>query len=226
VIFQSTREGSPGIFWQQADGSGAAERLTTAEKGVAHIPAAVSPDGTVMLFDQDTGRNTTLMAYSFKERKSAPFGSVTSLTLTGPAFSPDGKWVAYSAREQGQTTNYTYVQPYPATGAKYQISTAREDGHHQVWSADGRELFYTPGPGPLLTAVKVTTSPSFTFGPGDPVARPFTNNSPNTGRVFDVSGPGVRLLGLVPPGASENSAFRTDVRVVLNWFEEVLARVK
>jgi dipeptidyl aminopeptidase/acylaminoacyl peptidase len=224
VIFQSDREGTLGIFWQRADGT--AERLTSAAKGATHIPVSASPDGSTMLFDQATGETTTLMLFSFKDRSAVPFGNVTSLTMTGAAFSPDGKWVAYSTRESRQTTNYTYVQPYPATGAKYQISTSREDGHHQVWSADGRELFYTPGPGPLLTSVKVSATPAFTFSPGDAIARPFSNNSPNTGRTFDVGGPGVRLLGLIPPGLSESSAFRTDIHVVLNWIEEVRARVK
>ena len=36
--FQSDREGDLGIFWQRADGSGAAERLTKARSG--HIPRA------------------------------------------------------------------------------------------------------------------------------------------------------------------------------------------
>jgi serine/threonine protein kinase len=224
VIFQSTREGTPGIFWQRADGT--AERLTSAAKGVTHIPLSVSPDGSVMLFDQVSDETTTLMVFSFKDRSAVPFGEVTSLTMTGAAFSPDGKWVAYSTRESRQTSNYTYVQPYPSTGAKYQISTSREDGHHQVWSPDGRELFYTPGPGPLLMSVKVSVAPTFTFSPGDPVARPFTNNAPNTGRTFDVGGPGVRLLGLIPPGLTDGSGFRTDIHIVLNWVEEVRARVK
>lgn len=117
-------------------------------------------------------------------------------------------------------------QPFPATGAKYQISTSAEDGHHQVWSADGRELFYTPGPGPLLSAVRVTTAPAFSFAPGEPVVRPFANNAPTSARTFDVAGPGVRFLGLTAPGGVDNSAFRTETSVVLNWFEELKTRVK
>src|SRR5262249_34657060 len=38
VTFQSDREGDLGIFWQRADGSGAMERLTKPEQGVAHVP--------------------------------------------------------------------------------------------------------------------------------------------------------------------------------------------
>src|SRR5262249_25586286 len=45
VAFQSDREGDLGIFWQLADGTGAVERLTTAEKGVSHIPDSWSFDG-------------------------------------------------------------------------------------------------------------------------------------------------------------------------------------
>jgi hypothetical protein len=34
------------------------------------------------------------------------------------------------------------VQPVPATGARYQVSTTTETGHHPFWSPDGKELFY------------------------------------------------------------------------------------
>jgi len=235
VIFQSDRGGDAGLYWQRADGTGTAERLTTVEKDVVQIPQSAAPDGSVLLFDQGprTGSMVTLMVYSFKDKKITPFGpstalgaGVTSQTMTGAEFSPDGKWVAYSAREAGQTTNMTFVQPYPATGAKYQISTTREDGHHQVWSADGKELFYTPGPGTLLAAVAVTKSPSFAFGPGAPVVRPFTNAAPSVGRVFDVGRTGARFLGFVPPGSTDTSSLmRNEIRVVLNWADELKARV-
>jgi hypothetical protein len=34
------------------------------------------------------------------------------------------------------------VQPVPATGARYQVSTTTETGPHPFWSPDGKELFY------------------------------------------------------------------------------------
>ena len=55
IAFQSDREGDAGIFWQQADGSGRAERLTKAEHGEAHIPDSWSRDGT-LLFSTRTGQ--------------------------------------------------------------------------------------------------------------------------------------------------------------------------
>ena len=42
VAFQSDREGDLGIFWQRADGSGAAERLTKPEQGTSHVPESWS----------------------------------------------------------------------------------------------------------------------------------------------------------------------------------------
>jgi hypothetical protein len=38
AAFQSDREGDLGIFWQRADGSGTASRLTKPDQGQAHIP--------------------------------------------------------------------------------------------------------------------------------------------------------------------------------------------
>ena len=45
VAFQSDRAGDLGIFWQRADGSGAAERLTTPDQGTSHMPQAWLPAG-------------------------------------------------------------------------------------------------------------------------------------------------------------------------------------
>src|SRR5262249_42845414 len=55
VLFQSDREGDLGIFWQRADGTGSAERLTKPEKGVAHIPDSASPDGRNFSFTAGHG---------------------------------------------------------------------------------------------------------------------------------------------------------------------------
>jgi serine/threonine-protein kinase len=45
IAFQSDREADLGIFWQRADGSGTAERLTKPENDVAHVPASLQMAG-------------------------------------------------------------------------------------------------------------------------------------------------------------------------------------
>ena len=66
--------------------------------------------------------------------------------LTGAVFSPDGKWIAYADREPGRR-NVLFVESFPPTGSRFQVSPLNDDAHHPVWSPDGNDLFYTPGPG-------------------------------------------------------------------------------
>ena len=237
VIFQSDRGGDLGIYRQRADGSGTAERLTAPGKDLSHFPETASPDGSVLLFNQtgagvagspnEAPGRATLMAYSFKDKAATPYAGIVSQFKAGAEFSPDGKWLAYSSVAPKQTQAIPYIEPYPATGAKYQISTEREGGSNPMWSRDGREVFYTPGPGIILMSVSVTTTPSFSFGPGKPVARPFTNSPPIAGRMFDTAPKHERFLGLLPAGAADPSAMRREeIRVVLNWTEELKRRVR
>jgi len=227
VIFQSDRGGDSGLYRQQADGSGSAERLPTTPSGAVHAPWSASPDGSVLLYVEQAARQSRLLIYSFKDRTSVLFGSVAAAGPIAAAFSPDGKWVAYSIRESNETTIMPYVQPYPATGAKYQMTSNREGGHTPVWSPDGRELFYSPGPTPMLASVKVTTSPTFAFGPGEPVRRGFISLPPGAGRTYDAAGPGLRFLG-IPIGNidPQSPSGRDELRVVTNWVTEIKARVK
>jgi serine/threonine-protein kinase len=236
VIFQSDRGGDNAIYRQRADGSGAAERLTSPGKDVTQFPETAALDGSVFLFNEteglsggragaQTGR-TKLMAYSFKDRTSAPYGGITSFYKAGAEFSPDGKWLAYAVAEPGGTVT-PYVEPYPATGAKYQMSTAGGGGHNPMWSGDGGELFYTLGPASTMVAIKVKSSPAFSFAPAETIARPFTNSPPLLGRAFDAEPRGARFLGLMPTDAADPSTPKRDqIRVVLNWTEELRSRVR
>lgn len=53
-------------------------------------------------------------------------------------FSPDGRWLAYMSADSGITQ--VYVEPVPATGARWQVST--NGGAEPHWRRDSRELFY------------------------------------------------------------------------------------
>ncbi|MDO8679354.1 MAG: protein kinase [Acidobacteriota bacterium] len=223
VVFQSDREGDLALFWQAADGTGTAERLTRPEKSVAHVAQSSSPDGAVLLVDRVETGKTTLLVLSLKGRTLAPFGGVESILSTGAIFSPDGRWVAYSARPPNTGGSSLFVQPFPATGAKSQVSGSAESGHHQMWSSDGKELFYNPGPGPPLTGVSVSTTRGFAFGAAPGVTKAFTVLSPTQQRPYDAARDGKRFLGLI--SADQPSALTgSDIQIVLNWFEELRAR--
>jgi serine/threonine-protein kinase len=219
VTFQSDRDGDAAIFWQRADGTGSAERLTSPEKGTAHIPQAWSPAGDRLLIDVVRGIDHTLAVFSAADRKIEPFGGVRSSgTMLSAVFSPDGRFVAYDSNESA-TTNipHVYVQPFPATKSKYQLPL----GIHTVWSRDGKRLFSQRRNG--MAVLEVTTQPAFSFGNPVDFTRPFIGGGPDTMTNFDITADD-RFLAVMNPGQGDLSS-TPQIDLVLNWFEELKQRV-
>jgi serine/threonine-protein kinase len=222
VAFQSDRDGDRAIFWQRTDGTGTAERLTKPEKDIEHIPDSSSPDGKEFSFTAIAKGSGAVWIFSLQERKATVFAEAQASFIGRSAFSPDGKWLAYQSSETG--SERIFVQPFPATGTKYQIS--KDSGHHPLWSPDGKELFYIPGPGQFLK-MSITTRPEFTFG--NPIPAPngsFIEGGPAVPRSYDITPDGKRFLGVVPIAAEQNgSPIQRQIQVVLHWFEELKQRV-
>jgi Tol biopolymer transport system component len=221
VAYRSDRDGAMGIYWQREDGSGTAEALTKPDKGTIDIPLSFSPDGEWLLFDRVVAGQTTLFTLSLRDRRIAPFGTVQSSSRTGAVFSPDGKWVTYATRERGRA-NQLFLEPFPATGAKYLASSTAEDAHHPVWSPDGKVLYYTPGPGNRAIRVPVAFASTPAFGAATMFERPFTNLASSSDRAYDMM-PDGRFLSITDPLLAEGGL--GSMTVVLNWFEELKAKV-
>jgi hypothetical protein len=130
--------------------------------------------------------------------------------------------VAYTSTDRGKQT--VYVQPFPATGAKYQLVAKGLDiPSHPVWSPDGKELFYNPRP-LGLEVVSVSTTPAFAFGDSVPVPRPFQLTPPEQRRAYDIT-PGGKFVARVSATPTQYGAQTQHIQVVLNWFEELRERV-
>jgi WD40 repeat protein len=229
IAFQSDREGDLGIFMQRSDGSSPAERLTKSEVGVAHIPESWSPDGRTLLFSASKDRTFSLWTLSLDTRKITRFGNMESRMQFGATFSPDGRWVAYMLFKRGSEAspldNGVYVQPFPATGLSYQVPKESFD-FHPVWGTSSAELFYIPSQN-RLSMVPVRTQSKLTFGKAVTLPKPATHDRLNDEvRDYDVM-PDGRFLSSVP-AADENVSgpdAAPQIRVVLNWFEELKQRV-
>ena len=223
AVFQSDRGGDRGIYWQTADGTSDAERLTTAAAGESHIPESWHPRGDVMLFSVANGREYSLWMYSVSDKKATPFGDVRSSVPIDAVFSPEGKWVAYSNASVGNTSTI-YLQPFPPTRAKYEVPrVGRAQPHHPVWSPDGRSLIHNAHAG-FLDVVSIMSSPTVAFGNSISGPRKFQTGPPNVRRAFDVM-PDGRLVGLIAPEDPDGISRAPQVNVVLNWLEELKARV-
>jgi Tol biopolymer transport system component len=224
VAFQSDREGDLGIFWQLADGTGTAERLTKPDKGITHIPDSWSPDGQIFSFTEEKGDTRTVWTYSLRDKKATLFAEASGLLLGRSAFSPDGHWLAYQAYKKGDlSSGRIYVQPFPPAATQYQVPQDG-DSHHPLWSPDGKELFYIPGPS-AFGSVGVTGKPGLSFG--SPVRAPrsgFTTASPAFVRPYDILPDGKHFIGVVPAGQTQTGGGPAEIHVVLNWFEDVKQR--
>jgi hypothetical protein len=134
IAFQSDREGDRAIYWQRADGTTMAERLTRPGNGASHVPGAWFPDGMTMLFIENRDDTNTLWVFFRSDGKTSRFSTIQSRApLMSVALSPDARWVAYTS------LNELFVQPFPATGAVYPVASP---GAFPRWSANGRELVY------------------------------------------------------------------------------------
>jgi Tol biopolymer transport system component len=210
LAFTSNKEGPVNLYWQNADGSGGLERLTTSD--YLHS-MSWSPDGQLLAYieiNPTTGYD--IWVVNANDHKTQPFLR-TPFNESSPRFSPDGHWLAYTSNESGRCE--IYVQPYPGPGGKWQIST--EGGTEPVWNHSGRELFYRNGE--KMMAVDITMQPSFAAGKPQLLFEARYELSPGTFAYYDVSPDGQRFLMLKPNEVGE--AAPTQINVVLNWFEEL-----
>jgi dipeptidyl aminopeptidase/acylaminoacyl peptidase len=237
IAYAANHAKPQGIFWQLADGSGLPERLTaTSDPLHQDYPESFSRDGKVLSFARvkpPLGQNAwSLWTLRLDgERTPALFFDLPDSNEFGSAFSPDGKWIAYAsnaAPNGGAPTAFAiYLQPYPPTGVKYQIS--QTGGAWPIWASSGHELIYrlsgTAAGGQRFQTVAVTTDPVPTFTAEQTLPiRGFVSTVNN--REYDVF-PDGRQFVMVTPAVRQDAGPAPAIHVdtILNWTEELKARV-
>jgi len=125
-------------------------------------------------------------------------------------FSPNGRWIAYESDESGKKE--IYVQTFPASGAKWQISVS--GGSQPRWRRDGKELFFLGGDR-KVTAVEVNIdAPGFVHGaPRALFETRISKGDERPGNQYVVSADGQHFLVNT---VAEEGAY-TPINVVLNW---------
>jgi eukaryotic-like serine/threonine-protein kinase len=202
------------IKWKPADGSGAEETLVAAQNYV-QVPHSWSPDGKFLAYSSvgSAGKRFRIWIVPLQgDRKPREF--VETGSEGAARFSPDGHWISYASNESGRYE--VYVQPFPGPGGKWQIST--DGGNWPVWARSGRELFYLNGS--KIVSVAVTTQPGFAASAPRLQADVSIQTSAFYGGngEFDVSPDGQHFLFVK---SREQNAVPSEVRLVLNWSEEL-----
>jgi hypothetical protein len=220
IVFSSDRTDESGLFWQPADGSGAAERLTKIEPPGGPQSEMWSPIQDTLLFSM-SGPPRTLWTFSPRvDEKPKRLMEPASFSVSNATFSPDGKWIAYFSGELGQ--NEVFVQAFPLNGRKYRISTG--GGQDPVWSRDGK-LFYTKGPtigARQIMAVDTQIQPTFVIGQTTPL--PIEGLVSTGPRNYDIM-PDGKFIVVVAASSIGLKAPTAQFSVTLNWFEELKRKV-
>ena len=140
IVFRSQNPAAPGLFAIRSDGSGEAKRLT--EGKPSEIPYSFSPDGKrLAIFQRGNGNNMDIFTMAVAADSGLRLGKAelflgTPFIEVTPAFSPDGRWLAYASNESG--TFEVYVRPFPGPKGRWQVSTG--GGRFPLWSRDGPHL--------------------------------------------------------------------------------------
>jgi hypothetical protein len=208
IAFQGLRQGGLTLRQKLVTGTVEDETLLTGPAGSTAIPTDWSADGRFIAFNRSTagtGFGDIWVLPTSGDRK--PFAIVqTPANEANASFSPDGRWFAYQSFEIG--ISEVYVQPFPPTGGKHQIS--RSGGFYPTWRADGKELFFRDVNGTLMAA-SIKATDQFE----SEIPRPLFSSGPTNvnSRSYVAAKDGQRFLVVVPQSASTTAP----LTVLLNW---------
>ena len=150
-----------------------------------------------------------------------PFAATPSLE-NAPAFSPDGRWLAYSSTEAGSAE--IYVRPFPSGDGRWKVSSS-PGGMTPRWSLKRPELFYAaPTSGQVAVMVVEYESDEDSFRAGR--ARrwyPDLITATRPSRPFDIHPDGERIAIAKPPDATTEQQRPV---FVFNFFEELRERFR
>jgi serine/threonine-protein kinase len=211
LFFSALREN--GLFWQAADGTGAAERLG------AGLPSGVTSDGRHLFFSSSPGARDLMLLTLDASHHVEPLIATPLYNERNGVVSSDGRWLAYESDSSGKFE--IYVKPFPVTAAQWRVSTA--GGTRPLWAPNVQELFYVAPDGALMAVRVDARGASWSAGnPAKVLAGTYATGSPLSSRNYDVFPDGQRFLMVKQ---SANQAAAPQIIVVLNWVEELKARM-
>ncbi len=200
------RAGDLDIYWQAADLSGDPELLSAREH--SQFLGSWSPDGSELVFGEEhpeTGRDMWL--FNLADPTVPTPLLTTAANENQAAFSPDGRWLAYTSDETGR--DEVYVMAMPSTGRRQAITG--DGGSEPQWSPDGRQLYFRRG-STLLTVDLREEGGELT--PESPRTLPVSATWHNTWfQGYDVASDG-RVLVI-------SGVVFDEVQVVVNWYDEL-----
>jgi len=197
------------IYRIPADGSGVEEQITFDEPCPYGSPFSFSPKGDLFTTICQAENSTIWIVPVDPDQKSYPY--LQSLFYEAfPAFSPDGRWIAYTSDEAGRWE--IYIQSFPDPGGKRRVSYS--GGEEVRWIRSGPKMFFRFGSGFWEAGVSDATEmivdkPRLLF------EGPYINLP---GYSYDVSPEGLRFLVVKGP---EQELEVGQLQVITNFYEKL-----
>lgn len=210
IVYSAPAANGRSKFWRQLSAGGSPPEALYEAPELAPY-GAIAPDQRSLMVMTLHDNTWDLVRVRLDSGAAASPFVASSAQEQNPAFSPDGKWVAYQADESG--TSEVYVRSYPDPSTKVQVSAGGGVGPR--WSADGSSIYYLTLDRSVVEA-KVSAVPAFhvvSRGKAFPAGL-----STTTG--YSISRDGKQMLGLL----GDANDFK--LTAVPNWITEFRARVK
>lgn len=199
LTFASSRTGLQRLFRLRVRRRDVAGPLVGGDQ---RTPGSWSPDGRTLAFHElrpDRLRDIWVWPDGAGE-KAMPW-LATDANERAPAFSPDGRWIAYVSDVAGHDGDQVFVRPVDAPADSPSIRITPSGGTEPVWEKAGGALFYRRGRSLYRVAIDADGRPG-----GDPEhlfdgahVRDPLGNLP----AYDAAPDGERFLMLAPAGRAD-----------------------
>ncbi|HKY03270.1 MAG TPA: biopolymer transporter Tol, partial [Blastocatellia bacterium] len=135
VAFISDRSGREELYLIASDGAGAAAKLTDLDS--LKFNFAWSPNSKEIAF---TASDNKLRKYNVETKQLVELASSKFGTIGQPAFSPDGKWIAYSKPDYTRNSDI-FLLP-AAGGEERRVTFDSFTDLGPTFTSDGRKLYF------------------------------------------------------------------------------------
>ena len=208
IVYSSNPgNGSFNMYIKNSDGSGQASRLYESPNNM--YATDFSLDGRYLMCAvvgiSSNSSSWDIAVLPLKGDRKLENILASDFTERWGAFSPNGKWIAYSSNESGKFQ--VYITPFHGGSGKWQISI--DGGAFPVWMDHGKKIYFFTRDNKIFAADINESGTS--LSPDKPYLV-FSISNPNIG-LYEIDPSGKYVLGSIP----DNKKAPSQLSLVTNW---------